>query len=321
MTRAQYRVFIATLVLTAFSVVLAGCGRGTVAKVNGRRISRAEYYDRLERLPFTDPRTGQRVEAGAYVLGRLIDEVLVLKLAEQEKVPPTEEQVENRTAEFQKQPAFAAGLRASGLSKDQIKELMRVDQAFFNLQTKGVKVTEEEIKEAYEANKNTQFTTPEQLEVAAIFAENKKSADRAMSMLAKGIAFGTVAREISSDRKSAENEGRLPNPIIRGDRRIPESVQNIVFNTPKGKYTQPIFDGKGYVIFKILDHQKQTTRKLKDVRYIIWQQLMLNKGAKKNPDVQEQLDKLRQKSDISVNIERYRRFLESPKPSAKKSKE
>ena len=293
-------------VAAVLSSSLAGCGRSTVGKVNGRKISRQEYHTRLERMPLG--RGDQQVEAGMVVLGELIDEELWLRLAEKEKVAPTDSQVEKRYKEMQKLPWFTARLKAFGITKEQAKDLLRVEQAKFNLQTRGVKVPDKDVTDFYERQKKTQFTIPEHAEVAAIFCEAKETLDRVMSLLEQGVEFGVVARQWSSDTESKKRDGRLARAIYRGDTQVPKEVQDEVLRTKRGQYTTPMRDANGYVIFQVLNHRKQRTQKHAEVKYAIWEGLMGDKGAKKW-NMEEEFTKFREKADIKVGIDRYKERL------------
>lgn len=301
---------VAAAVLTTFVV---GCGRGTVAKVNGRKITRQEYYKRLERTPYSNPvAPGQTIETGVLVLQQLITEELILRLAEKENVGPTQQQVKQRVAYALKQPAVVNEMKATGTTKDELRERMRVDQAGFNLQTRGVKVTGKEVKDFYEKYKDTQFTSPEQADVAAIFTANKSQMDKAMGLLEKGgVDFGTVARTLSTDPASARRDGRFARAIMRGDQSIPESVQDLVLSTARNKYTKPIpyGDSGGYVVFKVLMHRPKKTRKFGEVEYFIRQQLMVNKGLEKKIDLNQELNDYRKTAKIEISIERYEKLL------------
>jgi len=300
------------VIATAFmcSTVIAGCGRDTVAKVDGRRISREEYYARLERLPYADPTTRQQVEAGAWVLQGLINEVLLIRLAEKKGATPTKEQISERLREAEREPKFRTWLKRMGITEDQVRERMQIEQAFFNLQTKGVTVTKGEVRGYYDKNRRTLFTTPEQAEVEVIFAKNKADADKAMSMLEKGMSFETVARKISIEPTSASQGGYIP-PISRNNESIPKSVRDIIFGTKPNQYTQPIQHGDGeYLIFKLLQRRKERTQKFKEVEYAIRQELMSEKGRRKgNINIDRELTELREKADIHVGIERYKSLL------------
>ena len=243
MISTQKRVLLVVCGAFVLSTLVVGCGRGTVAKINGRKITRQEYYDRLERMQSADPATGQPVEAGALVLQRLVNEELIVRLAEKESVPPTEGQIQERIAQAMKQPGFATSMKQNGMTKDQLRELMRVEQAAFNLQTKGVKVTPAEVKQFYDKNKATVFTTPERVHLQGIFTDSKADMDKVVSMLKSGVEFGVVARTMSK-HDSAKVDGRLA-PLDRGARGIPESVQKIIFGTPRDKATPPVSTGSG----------------------------------------------------------------------------
>lgn len=300
---------VAAAVLTTFVV---GCGRGTVAKVNGRKITRQEYYKKLERTKYQSPAGGgQTIEVGVLVLQQLISEELILRLAEKENVGPTQQQVKQRVAYALKQPPIQEEMKVSGMTKDELRERMRVDQAGFNLQTRGVKVTGKEVKDFYEKYKDTQFTSPEQADVAAIFTDNKSQMDKALGLLESGVDFGTVARTFSTHPASAQQDGRLARAIMRGDQNIPESVQDLVLSTARNKYTKPILYGEsgGFVIFKVLMHRPKKTQKFGEVEYFIRQRLMVEKGLEKKIDLNQELNDYRKTAKIEISIERYKKLL------------
>lgn len=318
MRSTRQRVLLAVVACLVLASMMAGCGRRTVAKVDGSRITRDEYFRRLERLPYVDPSNGQRTEAGAFVLQQMVEEILILRLAEKEGVAPTEDQVKARTEEIQKQPSF----RQANVPKEQLKELMKVEQAIFNLQTKGVKVTDKEVKDYYEQNKEAQFTIPEQGEFRAIFTKDKAGADKAMEMLKKGVKFEVVARTLS-EHATKEQGGLLP-PMTRNRDDIPAEVRDKMFSLKPNQYSEPIADGGGgYVIFQMLKHQKERTQKFKEVEFAIKDALMRQKGSEKNsPEkIKQAMDDLRAKADISVNIDRYKSMSTKDKDKAETKEE
>ena len=321
MSSANRRVVLALIALAVLAAFAAGCGRGVVAKVNGRKITRQEYYDRLERLQYTDPNTGQRNEAGAAVIDQLITEELILRLAEKEKAGPTEQQVKERMEQTMKTPGFAANMKASGFSKEQFKERMRVEQAAFNIQTKNVHISNKEARDFYEKNKDLPpFTTQEQATIGAIFLNNKSDVDKAMTLLKKGVDFGTVASMLSQDPVSSKQGGRLGRAIIRGDQNIPKNIQDIIFSTPPNKYTKPIPAGPtgGAVIFKVFLHRPKKIQPFSEFEYLIKQRLAVEKGVSKRIDINKLLEAYRKTAKIDVAIERYKPFImQAAQPSAR----
>lgn len=302
------------VLITAF---LTGCGEKTVATVDGAKITQSEYYQRLEEQPGgRDPITQKPIEAGAVVLQQMINEKLLLQLAEKEGVPPTDQQVNERFEQLKKStPNFDQKIKDIGITEDQLKREIRVQQAAFNLQTKGVKITDAQIKDYYEKNKNTEFTEQESAAVAAIFTKDKADADKAMKLLKENASFETVARAYSIDKESAAQGGVLKTPITRQDNDNSEPIATIM-KTKEGEITNPLPMGDGgYAIFKVLKHTPKRIKPLSEVEFSIREKLMTEAGSKKNPSLREQLDKFKKEASIKVNIEKYKEFL-NPKASA-----
>jgi foldase protein PrsA len=294
------------MAVSAVAVFISGCGRGVVAKVNNRKITENEYYSRLEHLPVPGP-NGQKVEAGVVVLQRLIDEELVLRLAESKGVPPTDQQVDERYAQLKKGKSFKDQLKQAGITPDQVKQMLRVEQAAFNLQTRGVKVSDAEVNDYYKKNLQTQFTQPEHAFVAVILTKTHADAEKAMSMLSK-LPFDTVARNVSMDASSKTNGGKLPRAIVRGDRSLPKNIQDAIFSTAVNKYTEPLpFTNGEYVIFQVLQHDPKTTQQLDpDLKYNIRQTLMVQKGTLRKNNLDQDLAEFRKTASIQVFINRYK---------------
>jgi len=310
MSDMHKKVLVLLAAAAVVSSIVAGCGRSAVAKINGRAVTRQEYYSRLEHMLVNQPQ-GQ-AEAGVLVLRDLINDQLLLGLAEKEHVPPTDKQVDERVAEAEKSPMYRAWMRTTGLTKDQARQMMRVQQAHFNLMTRGVRVSEKQVRDFYDKNKDSLYTQPEMASVAGIFAETRKTADEAMALLQKGVDFGTVAMRLSSDRVSAQAGGRLGKRIYRGDPQLPKAVVDQVLSTSKGKYTSAIPGDKGFVIFQVLEKFKKRVQPFREVRYAIWTDMMLQAGGRKN-DLEPLLRKFHEQSKIQVNVERYKEYLEPKK--------
>ncbi len=308
MCSTHKKMLLTVVAMFALATFVVGCGRDSVAKVNGHRITRQEYYTRLERVQLPSPKGGQQ-EAGATVLQRLIDEELVLELAEKEKVSPTEAQIKERDDQAKKQPELAKNLKTSGLTKEQFKQMLRVEQAAFNLQTIGVTVSDKEIKDFYDKYKQNLFTRPEHAFLSIIVVKTKADVDKAMKMLGDNVDFGTVARSMSIDKTTASKDGRLDKAMIRGDHGVPAAIQSVVFNTPAGKYTKPIQVGGSFLICKVMERRTATTQKFDDVKYQIRQQLMVQKGVQKRVNLSEDMAKFRDNAKINVDIERYKTLL------------
>lgn len=302
---------------TVLATLITGCGNDSVATVDGVKISKQEYYERLEQQPAgQDPETRKPMEAGAVVLQQMVSEKLLLRLAEKEKVSPTEEQVKERLDQLKKAtPNFSAKLKEIGITEDQLMREIRIQRAAFNLQTKGVTVSDEKVKQNYDENKNTLYTDPESANVAAIFTKDKADADKAIALLGQGVTFERVAQQYSLDKQSAAQGGRLSTPIVRNSDK-PQEPQDSIMKTKVGEITKAIplpGANSGFAIFKILDHKDKRVKPFSEVESQIKDQLLTELGQQKNPPVKDQLDKFRGTVTVNVAIDKYKEYLKPKK--------
>lgn len=303
---------------TVLATFITGCGNNSVATVDGVKISKQEYYDRLEQQPAgQDPETRKPIEAGAAVLQQMVTEKLLLRLADKEKVPPTEEQVNERLEQLKKTtPNFSAKLKEVGITEDQLKREIRIQRAAFNLQTKGITVSDDKVKQKYDENKDTLYTEQESANVAAIFTKDKADADKVTTLLGQGVTFEKVAQQFSMDKESAAQGGRVNTPIVR-DPGSPQPYQDAIMQTKVGEITKaiPMPGGasSGYAIFKVLEHKEKRVKPLSEVKSQIKDEILTELGQAKNPPVKEQLDKFRETAKVEVAIEKYKEILKPKK--------
>lgn len=313
--------------LIAVPVVMAlvtiGCGRKTVAEVNGKKISQENYYKVLERMavpltqgenPVRDP-TGRlvREQAGYLALRMLVDRQIILEMAEKEKVMPTEEEINKELERQKKLPDFNERLKTLGYTQDDLKEDIKVELAAFKLLTKGITVSDDEVKKAYQQNIQ-QFTIPAQVQVGLILIDNRKTLDEVQEMLKKGQNFQVVALQKSL---------KLPNmPQGVGGvwlretddtfKQFPQLWQ-VLQKTPVGSVTPaqrikvPSAQGKvvdGWVIFKVLDKKPRQVRPLDEVKEDLRRLLM---QAKSKRQLGRELMQMRGQAKVSFEIPRYNR--------------
>ena len=161
------RMRISVVALLALAVVLStlvGCGRRGLINVNGEKIAKEEFYARLERVPVQTAR-GKKM-AGQYVIEQMIAERLMQQLAEEKGVEPTEEQITKKIDLVKKQSGgdIRKILAQRGITMEDMKRQLTVEQSMVNVITKGVKVPEADIKKAYEDAlqvENSIFKRPE----------------------------------------------------------------------------------------------------------------------------------------------------------------
>ncbi|GIV15248.1 MAG: hypothetical protein KatS3mg022_0683 [Armatimonadota bacterium] len=308
----------------AMMLVATSCGRKTVGRVNDKAISQAEYYKTLERMavpitqgenPMRDPATGRlmREQAGYLALRMLVDRQIILDMAEKEKVMPTEQEINQALERQKKLPDFNERLKMLGYTQDDLKEDIKVELAAFKLITKGITVSDDEVKRAYQQNIQ-QFTIPAQVQVALILMDNRKTLEQVQSQIKKGVDFSVLATQY-----------RLPDMPVSANvtsvwfsenndmfRRFPYLWQTLQ-KTPVGALTppQPIklqsAQGKvvdGWVIFKVLGKKDRQVRPLDEVKEDLRRLLM---QAKSKRNLVRELMQMRAQAKVSFEIPRFNR--------------
>lgn len=309
MTSIERKALAAAAIAVVLPALMVGCGRNAVAKVNGVKITQAEYYSRLEHLPTSI--AGRNMESGALVLRQMVNEQIILDLAKRDGVTPSQREINDKYAEYGKTAGFTKRLRESGITTDQLKAAIKVDLSTFKLQTKGVTVPDAEVKGFYDKNKDTVFKVPEIATVAAIIVRSKSAGQEAMQMLdEKKLPFSTVARQYSiapqSDQKSVQ--------IARGSGSPPE-LQDAIFSTPIGRHTKPIAGRSGtFGIFQVLTHNAASITPFEKVKPKIWEKLMLDQGRLKNDlntEMAKKVEEYTKGHKISIDIKRYKDIMKT----------
>ena len=194
--------------------VLAGCGsKGggeLMATVNGETISKDEYISYLERknqvlvtiqnqgavqLPVAQPLSFQG-------LNDLVNQKLLIQMAKEENVLPTEKDVEDEIQlETTRMPTFVPSLTSSGLSLTDIRNELMVSLCRHNLLAKGVKISEAQVDD-YIKNNPTVFENPATVDMSWIVLKSKDDEAKVDSDLKAGQVFATVAKQYSTQYSS-----------------------------------------------------------------------------------------------------------------------
>ena len=306
-------VLIISFVLAA-AFVLSGCGRNTVATVNGDPITKDEYYSRLERI--TIPVRGQNVQAGPMVLNQMIMDEIWVQLAKKKGVSPTKEQIESKIRWQQKGEDLAIKLKQQGLSLEEYKKLLVPRLAQFNVMTKGITVSEAEMRNFYEKNKrniNFPIFKPKQVRLGLIICTSKAKADQAYAQLKDGKDFRTVASALSEEAPSAQRGGeygwvaKLPKERLP----LPEEWVNAAFNLRVNDFSAPIMvkspqQGTLWGIVRPLQFRPETVLSYNDSKDFIRDYLLQYKAMQAGIDVNKMFATEFANAEIKIRPERYK---------------
>lgn len=313
--------------LLIVTLVASGCGRKgkVVVTVNKEGIERALFEKRLERA------------YGSSVLNALVQEVLTIQYAEKNKLLPTEAEIKTELEERKKtikeetKKEWEQYLKDRDQTEEEFREEIKAFLASFNIATKGVKVTDEEVKEFYDnmvAALQAPFYQFEQMHVYHIESKDKTVIDKAYDMLKKGATWATVTLQMSeaTDKNNAGDMGLalvskegwigFPNPR-RGQpplRPFDEDTEKLILKIPQDRYSEPmkvsLFGGQiepSWQIYRVTEKREQKTLKFAESKTQA-RRLLMQSRARSNETTQKEIEsyqKFTREAKIKAFEEKY----------------
>ncbi len=317
---------LALLALMIPVIALTGCGRKGIIVVNGEKVSKDEFYQRLQRIP-VQTQQGTKL-AGQYVVEQMIGEKLIQQLAKKKNVAPTEAQIEAKIKIITKESSgnLAQLLTSQGMTLDDLKKKIAAEQALINLYTKGVTVKEDEVRKAYDqarGAKNSSLVRPEQVKISAISVATKALADRAYQLISKGLDFPTVTSTMQKDPAAKATGGQLW--VARVEPTIPKAVCDTAFSLPINKLSKPFPATGSWVVVRAESKRPKRITQFDDIKDVISEQLAMQKASKDN-NFNADFKAFTKSAKIVVNDTRYKGIpdmikkqatdVELPKPTS-----
>lgn len=267
------RTRISTVLLLLSALVVAACGAAATdgaaaATVNGHEIPR-DVLERVVRAQLdgqgTDPES-LSAEERAEIVGPLQRDVLtslirfqvIATLAEEQGIEVTDERLQQiRDEEVEaagSEEAYADLVASTGLTDEEFTNLVIADLVRRELLIESVsgEVGEDELREAYEAQLESRYTTRT---VRHVLVETQEEADQVVADIEAGEDFGDVARARSQDPGSAEAGGQLP-PATRGQY-VPE-FDEAVWTAQIGELVGPVETDFGFHVLEVLSEDVTT---------------------------------------------------------------
>ncbi|TYR79005.1 peptidylprolyl isomerase PrsA [Priestia megaterium] len=170
-------------------------------------------------------------------------------LSEKYKITDKEldKELENLRAQYGDQ--IDTAIQQNG--EDTVKDMLKVDLLRDKVATADIKVSEKELKEAYEAKK------PE-IRASHILVEDEKTAKEVKAKLDKGEDFAKLAEEYSTDKASAQKGGDLG---FFGAGEMVPAFQEAAYKLKKGEVSAPVKSDYGYHIIKLVDKKELASYK------------------------------------------------------------
>jgi peptidyl-prolyl cis-trans isomerase C len=191
-----------------------------------------------------------------------------------------------------------------GLDKDQeyvkkLDEFKKITLVGLLLQKEieaKVKVSDQEVKEYYEKNKE-KFSPVTQIRASHILVKTEEEAKKIEERLKKGEDFAAIAKKSSIDTATAKNGGDLG--YFSKGQMVPE-FESAAMMLKKGEISEPVKTKYGYHIIKVTDKKMGQVVEYEKMKNIISQNLM----AEKQKEVFDSyIDGLKKSYKVEINKE------------------
>ncbi len=270
------------LVLTLLPSLLGAAGAAPaqaeiieriIAKVNGEIITLTEFQERqisaAQAARITPDQIGTFLrENNARLLQEAIDEILLVQKAEDAGLGLRPEYVDEviegikKDNKIETEEQFQAALAQEGMSLDDLRANITKSMTQRMIIQRDIEpkisVSEEQLQEEYEKQKDTEFTKPASVSLQEIAIPD----DAGGIVLAREIVeraranedFASLARTHSA-APTADSGGDL-GEIAQGD--MSPELEAVAFSLSVGEVSDPIRVGEGYRILKVVARTSET---------------------------------------------------------------
>lgn len=301
---------IATVAICTMAVSVMGCKmiektpeaiQNTVlAKVGNEKITKGEidkelkqYTDALQQQYGNDYASNEQIaeqlkQTKQQYLTAMVNEKLMLQQAEALNLKPSDEEIDKEVddiinqykTQYSGDGQYEQLLETNGFTEDSFKEYQRkqsIARYVYNDIIKDVTVSDDDIQNYYNENKDTQYSVGAGATVAHILVADKaedgsvdfdKSLETANALKAKidaGADFAEVAKENSVDTGTATNGGSLGFIPYNSTQYVTEFMDGFK-NLKEGEVSQPVKSNYGYHIIKATGLKEAEVTPLDDVK-------------------------------------------------------
>lgn len=272
----------AALAAVFFSSSPASADGSTVAaRVNGKPITEAQVSDFTTRLGAAAAAEGGGGAAAAPpradVLEAMINLELLAQAAQKEKVAVSNAEVnaeiDSIKSQYESPAAFQEALKQASFTEAKLRAEFRQQLMAQKLLEKHLTtgLPPDAVEKFYQENVD-EFRRPEQVRASHILfrlpedADReavRKRADETLARIKKGEDFDAVAKELSTDPASIENNGDL-GFFDRED--APKAIADTAFSLKKGEVSGVVESPFGLHLIKVTDTRPAGTASLEEVK-------------------------------------------------------
>jgi foldase protein PrsA len=269
---------LAAAIAVGFGLIsMTACGNSgndPVVKTDAGTITQEQFYNKL------------KDQAGDQVLQTMVYEQLLSK-----KYKVTDKEIDNKIKELMEQNKISdqdqlkSVLAQNGQTLDDLKDNVRLNLLIFKATTDGVKVSDKEMEDYFNKNKDTLM----EVKASHILVKDLKTANEVEQKLKNGEDFAKLAETYSTDTATKDKGGDL-GWFHKGD--MVQAFEKKAFSMKPGEISEPVKSEYGYHIIKLVA-KKDSLNDFKDQV----KEAVLQSKAK---DTQTVLDKLVKDNHVKV---------------------
>lgn len=211
---------------------LKACYSTTFATINGLKVSLGDYMHSLERQQVVVS-GGKTTTAARLVLDQLIGNIVLAAEVNKEGVQPSTTTVESyyrfRKLLVENQfpgRTFESVMEEQGNTVTEVKEAIKLQLAEANLYEKRLKITDKELRDAYDTFRGEYL--PARVQLRLIVADSDSAAEEAKRLLASGMAFDAVAKQVNmAQLKAAGGLVSQATPVEQINAEYRQKVQDL----------------------------------------------------------------------------------------------
>lgn len=252
----KFTISVIALVIIGAAIIFGAAfsKRDVVASVNGEKITKDDLYETL-----TD-------KYGASAVNALIEEKIIDMEAEKAKIKISDDDI---AAEMQNYADSVGGQQAldmfmmqQGITKEDLEKEIVQYLKIEKLIGPKIDVTEEEMKEHFEENKES-FNEEEQVQASHILVEDEETAKEVKEKVDAGEDFAELAKEYSTDPGSKDNGGDLG---YFGKGKMVKEFEEAAFALEVDGISDIVKSEHGYHIIKVTGKKEAKEAVFEDVK-------------------------------------------------------
>jgi peptidyl-prolyl cis-trans isomerase C len=268
------------LIFLCLALLFVGCSRKeegkVLATIDGGKITLEEFNKELERIPanmkmLVLTESGKQSFLDRYIVKRLLME-------------------EARKENIEKEKDFQDRLV-------DIREQLLIESLLKKKVTTNVNLSETELKEYYEKNKE-KFKTGQEIDTRHILVKTEKEANEIRAKLAKGEDFADLAKRYSIDPSAKATGGAIG---FHAKGTLMPEYESVAFKLAKvGQISPPVKTQLGYHIIQLQGMKPPAYTPYEEVKEFIKQRIA---QERQNDVLEKYVADLRSKAKITVNAE------------------